>query len=403
MNLETILHPSPVTGIEIILKGNDLRVFNVVILRKTGSRLAVEKKEAGIESMELLTACIDRKSPLILSITGKGIIHKKISISAEEHTTEVLLNKVLPGAAVKDFSVQAAQSGEELFVSVIRNSILENVLGELARNGISAVSECFLGPFALNNAIEQLSLSGEFTVSDQCISIENNHITDVRLSAGSQAHEAVTGIKDLPFPLFIAFSSACSYFISLQKGIENSQALNILKDEFNAKRKFERTGFAALAILFLLLLVNYFVFSSYWKKNNELSVVYSLNETAVQQYDTLKKELAFKKKFLEDNGLLQHSRTSLYADELAKELPSSIRWSSLKINPLKTLKNSEENAFTFENRVIDITGKCEQSAELNLWMKRLKHYSWAKDVLLINYTQSQKNEPGVFQLRVILN
>ncbi|MCW3071748.1 MAG: hypothetical protein JWO44_1638 [Bacteroidetes bacterium] len=403
MNLKIFGHPSCVTGIEVILQGNDAWTYNVVMLRKSGNKITIGKQQEEIKSTEALKAFIDKKAPLILSLTGKGIIHKKIVGAGEDASIDSLLSKALPGATTKEFCIQLAQaSSGEAFISVVRTSILENVLADLSKNGINAISECYLGPFAINNTIEQFGFNDQLLISGQSISIENNVIKTIVPSAEVSLPGLQIGNEHLSPGLIIAFSSAFSCFSPAQKGIENSETLNGLKEEFRAKRKFERTGVTSLVILFLLLLVNYFVFSSYRAKNNELKAAYTLNESAIEQYDTLRKELAFKKKFLEDNGLLKHSKTSFYADELAKDLPAAICWSALRINPLKTIKNSEENVFAFENHMIDINGKCDQSAELNQWMKQVQHYPWVKDVLLINYTQSQKNEPGVFLLRLII-
>jgi len=403
MNLKTFSQPSCVTGIEIILQGNDTWTYSVVTLRKTGSRISIEKQAEGIDNMEALKATIDKKFPLVLSITGKGIIHKRIANTEETGDPGALLAKALPGASSREFSIQLSPVDErQAFVSIVRNSILENVLAAFSQSGITAVSECFLGPFALNNTLEQLGINHQLLIGGQTIIIESNVIIALQPSAEAAEPYLKIGNELLSSALLIAFGSAFSGFAPGWKGIENSEALNELKEEFRAKRKFERTGLTSLVALFLLLLVNYFVFSTYWQRNNELNAAYALNESAIQQYDTLQKELAFKKKFLEDNGLLEHSKTSFYTDELAKDLPAAIRWISFKINPLKTEKNNEENVFSFENRVIDISGKCGQSAELNQWMKQVRQYPWAKDVLLVNYTQSQKNEPGVFLLRLII-
>lgn len=401
--LEKWISDRTAAGIEVVLKEHETS-FNLVVLRRNGNTICIEKKAEGLKTADELKTLIDKKIPVILSITGKGVIHKKISDNERPYALQTLLNKAMPGAALNDFNVQVSEiNAEQAFVSLVRSSAGDAAIAGLTTQGIRNIANCFLGPFVLNDVFEQLGITGSICLSTQRLKTDNNVVTEIQPAQSEQDVTMINvGTDQLSSNLLIAFAAAFSHFLPAKKGIENSLRINNVKEEYTAKRKFERRGMTALVAVFILLLINFFVFSAYRDKNNELNGLYALNESAIQRYDTLKKEFSFKKQFLEENGLLEHSKTSFYADQLAKALPASISWTALKINPQKEVKNAEKNSFTFENKVLEIAGKCAQSIDLNEWMKTIRQQPWIDKLTLINYTQTKKTEPGVFTLRLNL-
>jgi Tfp pilus assembly protein PilN len=138
-------------------------------------------------------------------------------------------------------------------------------------------------------------------------------------------------------------------------------------------------------------------------KGNALSSELLMNQSAINRYDTLKKEYSRKKDFLEANGLLESSQTSFYADRLASELPSSIQWNDLLIHPIRKKDQSDEsNSLFFENKLIRISGKCARNTELNEWMKKTKKKDWISNVTLLDYKQENATDAGKFIIEIRL-
>ena len=202
---------------------------------------------------------------------------------------------------------------------------------------------------------------------------------------------------------FILIVLALSYFLGADAGIARSEVIDNIKEEFKQKQKFEFIGWSLLIAAFSVLLVNYFVFNHYWTKTRGLSSTLASNQSALDRYDTLKLEFAEKKEFLQQNGLLENSRTSFYADKLAASLPPSIQWIDVNIHPVKKKQvNDETEGFFFENKSIKISGKCQRSTDLNDWMKEVKLKSWISSVTLLNYTQDNATDDGLFLIEIKL-
>ncbi|MGZ4157922.1 MAG: hypothetical protein ACXVED_12405 [Bacteroidia bacterium] len=200
-----------------------------------------------------------------------------------------------------------------------------------------------------------------------------------------------------------AASAALRYFENAEAGVLDNIELNVLKNEYSQQQKFKTKGLALLTVTFFILILNYFVFDNYWRKNNELNAKFELNQGSLKKYESLKAEYERKKEFLEQNGLLENAQTSFYADRLAALLPESITWLALNIHPLKKKINEDtEDSYHFENKSITVEGKCSQSAQLNDWMKKVRKLEWIEDISLLNYSQDGEKNEGIFLIGIKL-
>ena len=80
-----------------------------------------------------------------------------------------------------------------------------------------------------------------------------------------------------------------------------------------------------------------------------------------------------------------------------------ITWTNLEIHPIKKKEaNDESEVMYFENKIIRITGNCQQSTDLNDWMKSVKQDTWVADAKLLNYQQDNAKDNGLFLLEIVL-
>lgn len=408
VGFKNIIKSKAAVGVEIILLPENTYEINVVLLKKIKSILTTEKQKEGIGSFEELAQFIDTKLPIILVLNGKGIIHRKISFS-ENDTPITLLNKVLPNANPNEFDIQETGiSSSQVFVSLIRSSIINEVIEQLKKNKLTNIAGCLLGPFVINNLLPLIDtniISNELLkFSSYQLQIREQQITEITIAESENINESIIiGDSLVHSKLVIAFAAALSYFLDDNAGIVKSEVIDNIKEEFKQKQKFEFIGWSLLIAAFSVLLLNYFIFNHFWTKTNDLSSTLSSNQFALSRYGTLKVEFAQKKGFLEQNGLLENSRTSFYADKLAESLPSSIQWTDVNIHPVKKKQASDESeGFFFENKIIKISGKCQRSTDLNDWMKEVKLKSWISNVTLLNYTQDNATDDGLFLIEIKL-
>jgi Tfp pilus assembly protein PilN len=409
LSFENSIKSKIATGVEIVLLPDGAIDINVVVLKRNKSILSSEKQLQNISNFSELAKNIDAKLPIVLIVNGKGIIHRKVSYS-DNDTPTTLLNKVLPNANVNEFYIQQETiNTSQTFVSVVRASVINDLIAEFEKNNLPNIVGCLLGPFVVNTLLPLIDtniITNELlTFSNYQLQIRENKISDVLISdVNFNTNEIHVGDKPVPSKLLIAFGAALFYFIGNDKGISNSQLIDNIKEEYKQKQKFYFLGWTLLVTTLSILIINYLVFNHYWTKNNELNTQLVLNQSALQKYNALKIDFSQKKDFLEQNGLLENSKTSYYVDQLAASLPNSIQWTDVNFYPLKKKEADDEtNSFLFENKIIRITGNCNHNTELNDWMKDIKKKSWITSVELLNYKQDDAKEDGLFLIEIKLN
>ncbi len=407
IRLEHIRKKKSAAGLEVILLPDGGYELHLIILKKEKSTLLTETQKEAITSFTEVRQLIDPKIPLVVIINGKGIVHRKIG-TTEQDTKTSLLNRLLPNANVDDFVIQKTPlHNSEVFVSVIRLNVLNELIQELINSQLTEIAACFLGPFAATNLLPLLSNDAidneHLLIGNLRLQIREQQITNIETAINASDEPVRIGNELLPKQLLLAFGAALSYFIGTEEGILNANLLTDLKAEFQQKQKFEFRGWLLLIAAFLILMINYFIFDNYWSKNKDMNAQLQLTQVALQRYDKLKIEFDQKKLFLEQNGLLENSRTSYYADQLAKELPVSMQFTGLDIHPLKKKNPGEDRTlFLFENKLIHVSGNCQRNTELNEWMKKIKKQNWVDDVVLLNYKQDNVRENGFFLVEIKL-
>jgi len=404
LNFESLVKGKLVAGVEIQFSVTGNMLIRCVVLKRNKSDLVIEKQSTLLSSIEELAAFVDPKIPLSILVTGKGIVHRKIYFS-ETDSDLSLLNKALPNANLSDFNIQKTVIDEtQLFISVIRSSQLNELLEELQKHKLSALASFSAGPFAIN-AVLPLIASTEQTLNlNTCrLAINNSQITGIT-NEGMETEELTDiGGEHVKTNLLLSYAAAVAYFTGPENPVLNSGTVYALIEENREKRKLQFRSMAVLLNVFAIVMANLVLFNTYWDRSNELSTQLLINQSSVQRCDTLKKELDLKRSFLEQNGLLENSRTSYYADQLAQSLPASIQLNDLSVHPLKKKDNAvEDSGIYFETKMLSVSGHAKKSTELNEWMKVLKQARWISDVTLLNYRQDKKMAAGVFTIQIKL-
>ena len=314
------------------------------------------------------------------------------------------MHEVFPNTSQSDFYLQVTEinNSDEVFVSIIRKSILYNSIESLKKKNYFIV-DCILGPFILNKFIQEMELSKkEFLLGFLKIKTNETSIESIEtIDEYSQKLQVnIIGIA-LDSDNLVAFLMAINYF--LRDGLITTYD-RIIQDSRNflQKKKFYLIKNASIISIFFLLLVNYLLFSNFENRNRQLREKLIVNEQEISRYEKLKFNYDNKIQYLRNNGLLEQSRISFFADILASSVPDNILLTEMNFNPIET-KHDEDVEFVFHNHLIRISGECENSMDLNEWIKDIRDTNkWVKEISNLSYQLNDKRH-GEFGFSIVVD
>lgn len=402
--LEGLLQSRSVAGIECVLSSDGIPEINYVVLKKEKNRLTSDSSGTKIKDIESLKTSLAVSNPVFLALNGRGIIHKKFAYNEGENEI-ALFNKVLPAANPADFYLQKCLSDQgSHIISVIRKNIADSILNELKRNGYHVIG-CSLGPFSFQSLLPLLdntATSRDVLVSGFKLSLGENEISSFQSAEGITGDTLkLMGGEEVKPETVIPFATAVQYFISYgREMMANIPSVADGNAEFRQKQIFKISSGVSVGFFLVALLVNFLLFSSFSEKANDYGAKVSANQNMIQRYEKLKAEVEEKQAFLEKTGLMEASRTSFYADQIARQLPGSIKLTQMNIFPLEKKSNNDDADITFIPKNIVISGNCKQSIELNEWIGILKKTEWVNEVGIINFSQDKSENTGVFSIEI---
>jgi hypothetical protein len=359
--------------IELFIKPDGSWQFNYIsVIRKERGQIEISDEHTNLDKLDSIKKILANKLPLCLVINGKTIISKRIRLS-ENEGSGFIIQKVLPGVRADEFYMRTyPASDNNIYVSLIRISLLEEIIEFFKENKINLV-EIFWGPFSVNSIISLTGIEhGEIITEQFRFIISDKKISDYSLiEIADRSDELFTiGNEKLKRQSLVSFSVLINHFFD--NNGENTSGAPIIvnsENEFIYSKMFVKSAWYALVIVFVVLLANFILFDYYSSKDRNLtSEVNQYSDVLINQ-DTLKKELESKTDLLEKSGLLESSRISFYTDRIASVVNEGITLTRFEVNPIneRTGEDVEETGYRFKNDSIQITGTASNSTYLNEW------------------------------------
>jgi hypothetical protein len=393
-------------GLEIILLDDGKKRFNLSLLRKKRTVIEQVSNVSSDNDYLEITKAIGSGVSLNLSVSGQGIITKKIAIEGIKESD--YMHKVLPNASEKDFYIQNIKvDNTHAFISLVRKELIDKILQELNELKFEIIS-CSFGPFCISSVLP--IIYPELSVANLSISagIYNVDIKDGKINSIQIAGEPYSkttykmGEDEMEGKYLVSYSSALAYFTHDNINHPVISYIETSSSNYVEKRIFSVLSKGILSVFLVILLVNYFLFTHFYSKQNVLQSMLDTRKNSIEKYDTLKTVLAEKEDFLKKSGFLGEPKTSFYADQLAKDIPSAITLNEMNINPLKKSKDPEKDGVSFSSGMIDLLGACKDIIEFNNWVKLLKQLNWVKELKVLNYNYDREGNESRFTIEIYI-
>jgi Tfp pilus assembly protein PilN len=398
--LEQYHQISEVAGIHIhIDKDGSLRIDACVISIKN-KQLSFVKKLTGLTSLDALAKQLSAKALVALNLSGKGILQKQLEKADE--IDQQNFTQVLPNGTISDFYIQNFISGTQSFVSIIRNTEADKWIQALTELDFQPLM-LSLGPFPVQQIVPQLNVyEGDLLFNGYTIT--RNEQKDWLKVSYDEAVRSPFALKieseGLNEALLIPYSAAFQLLMAERLDLihapaaETDNAFLQLQEE----RKFKFYGFLVLGVFFVLLLVNFLLFSWLNSANGRLTEQVSRSAQSTSDVQQVEDEVKQKEDLLQTLGWEEGVNKSGLIDQLASLLPQEITWKEAAVDPVNLSSSRQQKSIVFDTRRIRIIGNSEKIIPVNEWIARIKTKAWVKNVQLDSYTFNSEMNTGQFTL-----
>lgn len=397
---KSYLTKSSVCGIECIFGADETR-FNYSILQNKKNKVEISIKGENIDLKEICKIAKKSNAPIVLTVTGKGVIVKKI-IFSENDSLQLndLIKQHLPAINPADFYIQffnnGAQSG---FLCICRKDQIDALLNQLTQEKAECVN-VFISPLVCN-ALSVLTVSHNHIYSTlNHLELVNGFIDNISPASSTEESEVLklNNFK-IEAKQTIPFASGFSYLTRQENYTSNDLNITGLLSKHTEKLKLRLLLISLIVIVFVISVVNSFFFFQKFEEDASLQVELNLYESKNTQITKLLDDYQKKKNLIEQTGIFDNKKLSVYADKIAGTLPSEIVLRELYFNP-EIGETEEDSLIDFQERQLIIKGNCNKSLILNEWVNVLKSQGFVKSVNLENFIFNSEGHLPNFVLKL---
>ncbi len=384
-----------VAGVSVHYSKSDAYTISFVLLKIEKGKIITLSSAKELEGFTALQDHLDKKIPVWISVTGRSVISRKL----DEDPGEKYLNHILPNAKESDFTLSLVKNEKnEVFVSALRSDSLESIGRDIHTSGYDILGYS-IGAASIAVLFQYGLMKGKIMhVPGYQIKIVNEELNEILPAEQFNEEYFEVAGESISNSLALPFSLAFSYLTN-HKGYDTVSGNTLHTDEesyfFKKINKYFALG--SLVFLFLLLLINFFLFNTMRSKNQSLSDKLAYYEAFFNQRDSLRNEIMIKNELINQVGLKFNTRYGLYADRIASTVPKGVVLNELTINPMEDkIKANKPLHFSV---FIRVKGESSGSILLNDWIRELNHFDWIRDIEIIAYEKA--GNKGKFEFQIL--
>lgn len=323
--------------------------------------------------------------PVLLLLLGKKVLTKSAPLTSEQEEY-LVFEKTFPNVNPGDAFFQVHKVKGQQLVSVIRKETLLEVMDKLIAEKLDLV-DVGVSENVFAEIIESLS---------------HEEQKSIRVSLDEPSVESTTANcmgYSMPAECVPSFLVGINFFsVGIQSG--STEEIEEARRDWHYKVLFKQTMTFSSIGLFILLLINFLVFSHYSVLNEELEVQTNGYNAQIAELQKLKEDREEMKSFLAVNGE-DDGQLAMMGDQLAAIVPKEVALSRMSFNPMERhLKR--ENLFRYTQGVIVIEGSTKRYTDFGSWVAKVKEFKWVESVDILGYEESASNHEGQFSIKITI-
>ena len=372
--LHRITASSIATGVYLRQTPEGWHAYRIDLRRQKGEVVVAHQGEEGT-TLESLAESIPVGRPLYLVLDAKGILHRFVP----EATPADALARAFPNLESDTVFPQWHSLEQGVQLSLVRHDQLNPWLATFEEKK-RFVWSLGLGPWGLHRLASAVGTQGPHSLQ---VGAHILHFQGPQWVSNGETQPASSwtlGDTMLEAEFLPAYAAALSYFAAPPSPVPAGVPEDSQRREGMHQRLYRKAGVAALAVSFLLVLVNALLFVAFSDKNQTLGVSYAAIAQQVEDYEELVEEITEQKAFLRQLGWGDRPPFVFYSDQIGQTVPFDIRLSGLTIHPQDEQEEDRNRRTIFTPDRIEVSGVGQSNLSLTRWLTLLETLPWVGEV-----------------------
>jgi Tfp pilus assembly protein PilN len=377
---------------------------SAIVLKQENGVVKIEKELNAVHFDDLLVELSEYKLPVALHIDGRGILHRSVEKNADQSEQE-LINIVMPNAKAAEFNIQSYDDHEKKQISIIRKDLLQTMLDGFVAKTIDVI-QVYMGPLVSSRiCLATADPCNTLNVKGWSLAFNEGQLVQIQqlvASAIDQKDLTLKGGEQLAARAIVPYAVAlsCMIYRNDAEFTFYSSSIKNLRGDWEQKRLFRQSFKIALAGVFLILFINTIFFVQGNMRNEQLTFEVQSNEKVFSRLESLKQEIARKKKFIAETAWGDFPRAAFYADRLAASVPENVWLTEINIHPMDEKMLKTDRKQLFKNKLIQIKGRSDNPIVINDWIKKLGDLDWIQKITNQEFEYSAHERTGIFSFHI---
>ncbi len=335
-------------------------------------RTTTKDLEKGIEFLK-------GQKHVFLVLNDEQVLSKKIALVNDDE--KILIKNAFPNISLADFYYEVYQNNSHSFVCIARRDTVDKIIYIYQKKGISVID------FSLGNlVIENIQpFVGNRTLFSSNAQIEfDSNIQNILKTITSDENYSINDLE-LTNKEILSLAGIISYYTKNESSTIQSE----LNERYFHKRFFDIGLKTGLGFLLVILLANFFFFSSYRDKVGDLMGELQLSGTYKNQLNKIQEEVTQKKRLVESVQSASNSKLSEYIDVLGGSTPNTILLSQIHFQPIEGIQKKDKPLAFKENQIV-VKGISKENQGFSNWVSLLEQKKWIKNISIHEYGKGKK-------------
>lgn len=336
--------------------------------------------------------------PIHLVYNTAEVITKLLEPASTLKESAAVAHK-FPGLHIDHFYVQIAPLKSHKAISVVKKKVVDDLLASVQKMGFKVVGVS-LGITSLHAILNYIDEKTIYTNTQKIVwdNAPSPSLSIVKTDETRAKTYTANGLQ-IDRTALLPFSGIVSFVAGSTKGYSNFAPLTVtLKNTYESNRIFTLLLRFSLALVLVVLLVNFISFSYYFDKTTSLRKSAGFDTAHKKRLTLVRDRIHEKEKKIEALWSSSNSRATLYLDRLAVTVPKSILLTELLYQPLQKPVQASQPIALQENKIL-LLGICASSTDFSSWITHLETFDWITSVETMDYDY-KNNRSSTFKLQI---